>query len=118
MQTTEDEKIKHLKKIIENSIHCEEFPITLATQLSRTIRDISAEEIAFLHKNNHYNKVVFVEDPNIDSDLYIEPHSHQSTLAAGLISMGLLVPTKPTIDDIGSYQFSPLSKELLKILST
>lgn len=118
LQTTEDEKIKYLKRVIENSINEEAIPITLASQLSRIIRDISAEEITFLSKNINYNKVVFVEDSNVESDLYIEPHSHQSTLAAGLISMGLLVPTKPTIDDIGSYEFSPLSKKLLKILST
>jgi hypothetical protein len=119
LQTTEDEKIEYLKKIIEKSINEEGIPFTDSSQLSRIIRDISVEEIIFLSKTiSRYSRIVFIEDTTIKSDLYVEPKSHDSTLAAGLISMGLLVPTKPTIDNIGSYQFSPLAKKMLKILST
>lgn len=116
LQTTEQEKFLYLKNAIENSIHID-ISMTMAFQLSRIIRDISSEEIVFLSKNINYERVVFVEDPNVNSILYIEPNSHESILAAGLMSMGLLVPSTPIIDNIGSYTFSELSKKLLEIVS-
>ena len=116
LQTTEQEKILYLKNAIKNGIHID-ISMTMASQLSRIIRDISSEEIVFLNKNINYEKVIFVEDPNMDSILHIEPNSHESILAACLMSMGLLVPSTAIIDNIGSYTFSELSKKLLEIVS-
>ncbi|MEW6617717.1 MAG: hypothetical protein AB1333_04885 [Patescibacteria group bacterium] len=118
LQTTEDEKIIYLKQVIENSIHEDAIPITLATQLSRIIRDISAEEIVFIKHNIKYNKVIFAEKTDQESCLCVKPNSNERSLAAGLISLGILVPAESTIGNIGVYQFSSLSRKLLNILNT
>ena len=115
LQTTEDKKIEYLKLAIENNIEDEKVDLTFACEMSRILRDISADEIAFLVKNAHYSKIVF-QDSTVGSDLYVKPNSNEIMLVSGLISLGLIIPGTPTIDNISAYQFSPLVQKLLKVL--
>lgn len=116
LQTAEDEKIKYLKSAIENSISEEKVNIVFATQISRILRDISAKEIYFLANHQGYLRIIFGQKPTNDNELCVERNSENGILVSGLISMGLIVPGSTTIDDIGRYYFSPLVKELLKII--
>ena len=116
LQTTESSKILYLQNVITFCI-TSDISDTIASQLSRIIRDISSEEIIFLNQNIHYKRILFMEDTGFDLDLYIEPNSNESVIAAGLISLGLLIPSTPTIDNIGSYVFSKVSKKLLEMVT-
>lgn len=85
-------------------------------EISRILRDISANEIAFLSNNKGFKKIVF-EDSTLDSELYIVPGSDESVIISGLISMGLIIPSTPSIDGISAYQFSPLVAKMLAVLN-
>lgn len=116
LQTTESDKIAYLRNAIENSIETD-INDTMASLLSRIIRDISSEEIKFLNKNISYKKILFMEDSGLKTDLYIKPQSHESTIAAGLISLGVLLPADSTIDNISTYTYSELAEKLLAIVT-
>lgn len=120
LQTTEEEKIKYLKSVIENNIKEEKVSISLASQISRILRDISTEEIIFLVKNSRYSKITFSEKStnNNDNELSLDPYSKEGVIISGLISLGLMIPAATTFDDIGSYHFSPLVKNLLEVINT
>lgn len=118
LQTTEDEKIKYLKSAIRNSIKEEKVTLSLASQISRILRDISTEEIIFLIKNSKYSRIIFSVEPENDNELSLDPLSKEGVLVSGLISLGLMVPAAATFDDIGSYQFSPLVEKLLGLVNT
>ncbi len=116
LQTTQDSKIQYLKQAVQNNIGEEKVPITLAVQISRILRDISAEELAFLQGHFQYSRIVFDQDPVNDRELKVEANSEMGILVSGLISMGLIVPGSATWGDIGRYQFSPLVAKLLVVI--
>lgn len=91
----------------------------MASQISRILRDISTEEIIFLVKNSRYSKITFSEKStnNNDNELSLDPYSKEGVIISGLISLGLMIPAATTFDDIGSYHFSPLVKNLLEVIN-
>lgn len=117
LQTTEDEKIRYLKSAIKNSIEEEKITITLASQISRILRDISTEEIIFLVKNSKYSRIIFSAKPQNNNELSLDPLSKEGVLVSGLVSLGLMVPVAATLDDVGIYQFSPLVEKLLELIN-
>jgi hypothetical protein len=118
LQATEEEKITYLKSAVENNIEEEHVSISHASQISRILRDISAEELKFLIKYGHYSRIIFNQEPMNDRELKVETSSNEGIIVSGLISMGLMVPGAATFDDIGRYQFSPLVKMLLTVIGT
>ena len=85
----------------------EKVPISYASQVSRILRDISADELQFLIKHSNRSRIVFDQDPMNDNELSVPKNSDQGALVSGLISMGLIVSATSTWDDIGRYVFSP-----------
>jgi len=118
LQTTQEEKIEYLKSIITNNIKEEKVSIVFALQISRILRDISAEELTFLIQHFKYSRIVFDQEPMNDQELKVETNSDQGILVSGLISMGLVVPGAATWDNIGRYKFSPLVAKLLGVIGT
>jgi len=118
LQTTEDEKIIYLKDAVTSNVESEKVPISYASQVSRILRDISADELRFLIKNSNRSRIVFDQDPMNDSELSVPKSSDQGALVSGLISMGLIVSATSTWDDIGRYVFSPIVSKVLNAIST
>jgi hypothetical protein len=118
LQTTEDEKVKYLKDAVRSNIESEKVPISYASQVSRILRDISADELRFLIKNSNRSRIVFDQDPMNDNELSVPKNSDQGALVSGLISMGLIVSATSAWDDIGRYVFSPIVSKVLDAIRT
>jgi formiminotetrahydrofolate cyclodeaminase len=118
LHTTEDKKIKYLKAAVRSNAKSEKVPISYASQVSRILRDISADELKFLIDNSNRSRIVFDDDPMNDNELSVPKNSDQGALVSGLISMGLIVPATSTWDDVGRYVFSPIVAKVLDAIRT
>lgn len=118
LQTTEQEKIKYLKIAIKNTLKEDRHNVSVATLISRILRDITLDEIMFLIKNAEYSRIIFSDKPMNDRELFVDVHSRDGIIVSGLISLGLMVPGAATFDDIGRYQYSPLVNEVIGIIKS
>ncbi len=118
MQTTEQEKIEYLKTAVKNTFKHNKLNISIATLISRILRDITLDEITFLIRNAKYSYLIFSGQPKNDHELSIDVHSKECAIVSGLISLGLMVPGAATFEDIGRYQYSPLVSDVVGIISS
>ena len=126
LQTTCDEKIKHLKAAISRSIEMVDLKTQDAFQLSRLLRDSSAEEVKFLIENFHYQIVQLcrnkeetlseIRSPGSEDIFYMIMDSAEGRIASGLVSLGLLVQAGIRGIDTGSYKFAPICSKLIALL--
>jgi len=117
LQTTEEEKLKYLKAAIKNTLASSKLKDLEAAQLSRLIRDISAEEIIFLLNHRKYSTIVFDQQLNESSVLNVQTNSIAGETVTGLISMGLIIPGASTMASIGNLRYSPLVGKLLNLVA-
>jgi hypothetical protein len=119
LQTTSAEKVCYLRHAVHNSLFAPDIVPQEAIVLGRIIRDISADEAAFLIANFHYQRIQFssVSDKENDSVvLSVPPDSHDGLIVTGLISLGLLSSPGSTLDDMGRFKFSRIVARLLLLL--
>jgi hypothetical protein len=117
LQTTEQEKIEYLKTAVKNTFKQDRLTNSVATLISRILRDITLDEITFLLRNAECSRIIFSGQPMNDRELSIDVHSKEGAIVSGLISLGLMVPGTATFDDIGRYQYSPLVSDVIDIIS-
>jgi len=118
LQTTDDAKIAYLKDVINSNVENEKVPISFASQVSRILRDISAEELCFLIDNSSYSTIVFDLETVGDNELKVEANSEQAAIVTGLISMGVRIWASSSSDRVGRYKFSPLVSKILAAIGT
>lgn len=118
LQTTEDAKIEYLKDVIRSNLENERVPISFASQVSRILRDISAEELRFLIENSRYSTIVFDLETVGENELKVEANSEQGAIVTGLISMGVIIWASSGWDSVGRYKFSPLVSKVLSAIGT
>ncbi len=118
LQTTEDLKIEYLKNAIRSNVESEKVDISYSSQISRILRDISADELRFLVENAQYSTIVFDLDNVGKNELKVESDSTQGALVVGLISMGIIVWASSSWDSIGRYKFSPIVEKLINAIGT
>lgn len=118
LQTMEQEKIEYLKTAVKNTFKQNRLNISVATLISRILRDITLDEITFLIRNAECSYIIFSGQPMNDHELSIDVHSKEGSIVSGLISLGLMVPGAATFEDIGRYQYSPLVGDLVDIISS
>lgn len=119
LHTTSPEKITYLRRAVRNGLSLSDILPQEAVVLSRIIRDISADEAAFLIKNFHFERVQLwplnaEDDPS--KVLAVEPMSQGGLVASGLIALGLLSGAGQIMNDLGRYTFSPIVAKLLVLL--
>lgn len=119
LHTTSPEKILYLRRAVRNILEEPDVLPQEADVLSRVIRDISADEAAFLLANFHFHRVQFwplqeQDDPR--QVLAISPESREGVVVAGLVSLGLLLGTSPIMCDLGRYAFAPIVAKILALL--
>ena len=123
--TTCDEKIKYLRNVVNNSLEHADLTSQYSVQLSRLIRDISADEVSFLIENFRYKQIRFFAAGDAsaasyksieDAVLYIDLGTKSGHVASGLIDLGLI--TQAGFDDVYSecWRFMPISAKLIALL--
>lgn len=118
-QTTSEGKLQCLRNAVQNTLYASNLHPQEVVVLGRVIRDISADEAAFLAKNFQYWRVQLQlsSDETTDSRvLSIPSDSPESLIVAGLISLGLLSTPGPAAMDIGRFAFTPIVAKLLVLL--
>jgi type II secretory pathway pseudopilin PulG len=120
LQTISAEKVRYLRNAVHNSLAASDILPQEAAVLSRVIRDISADEAAFLAANFQYQRVTFSlpsgKNDGDESVLSVAADSPEGLLVTGLISLGLLSSASPAIGDSGRFRFSPIVVKLLALL--
>ena len=119
LQTTNDEKLRYLRRVVENGMAMDDLDHQEATILPRIIRDISAEEIEFLVRNASYKKIqlgIISSDVLSETVLTVPADGDNELIVSGLISLGLVISAGPTMDDSGLLKFSSGVSKLITLL--
>lgn len=120
LQTTSSEKIQYLKHTVINSLDAPVIASEEAITLSRIIRDISAQEIDFIVKNFTYERIQlgFAQGDLPKNILIVKAGGNEELIITGLMSLGLIIPAGPTIDDGGLMRFSNSVAKLIALLKS
>lgn len=118
LHTTSIEKLAYLQRAVLNALAMPDLLPQDAAVLGRVVRDISAEEAAFLIQNFRYERIKLAIGEGEDQQrvLTVSPSSEEGIVVAGLISMGLLVFAGTTYDGSGLMRFSPVVAKLIALL--
>lgn len=118
LQTSDQEKIDLLRFAISNALELPDIETQDAYFLSRLIRDISIQEVQFLRLTFGHEGIALViqQTKTANSPFEIEIGTAEGRLAAGLISLGILAQVGGTIDDLGTFRFTPIAAKLLALL--
>lgn len=120
LQTTQEEKLKYLRAVVENCLTENQILPEEASVLSRIVRDISAEEIAFLLGAFQYDGVALTElpqppDRQKDNILHVNPSSREALAVSGFLSLGLVTSGGPTWD-LTPLRFTRIVAKLIALL--
>lgn len=117
LQNTEDEKVVYLRRAMIAGLEHGEIGHTIATQVSRALRDMTAGELAFVIA--HSGKVIMIGPVSGDAEPDVEiidRNSEEMIYVSGLIGLGALNPAGSTIDDGGRYVFARFCETLKKLI--
>ena len=120
LQTTQKEKLHHLRAVVANTLSESELLPEEASILSRVVRDISVQEIKFLLASFKYVAVALSEQDQPKEGpgsevLYVHPGSREALAVSGLLSLGLVVAGGPTWD-ITPLNFTRIVAKLIALL--
>jgi histone H3/H4 len=118
LQTTSEQKISYLKKVIRNTIDVKDIEQQEVAVLSRILRDISADEVNFLYANFSYDRIVVSA---IDAEyamkvLKIKPDTHENLIVTGLVLLGILENGEPGFFENDFLRYSKITAKLMAIL--
>jgi hypothetical protein len=116
LHTTSDEKLSYLRRAVRNGLAMTDIQPEESVVLSRVIRDISAEEAAFLVQNFSHKRIQLGTASGPAGIFVVSEGGRSELIVSGLISLGLLIPAGPTIDDQGVMRFSNSVAKLLALL--
>lgn len=117
-QTTSDQKISYLKKVIQNTIDIKDIEEQEVAVLSRIVRDISADEVNFLYANFAYDRIIVtsIEAEYEMKVLKIKPDTHDNLIVTGLVLLGILEKGEPSWDEGDFLRYSKITAKLMAIL--
>lgn len=114
LRTVDKKKIEYLKKAIQNGIEMPSLDEKTVTSLSRTIRDITTEEVAFLLKNISY-KIIYLDfEGNDEKSITIYSNSDEREVLSGLLALGLVIFTSKYVN-VDAYYFSDTAFDIVNI---
>ncbi|HRI91789.1 MAG TPA: hypothetical protein PLS93_09105 [Accumulibacter sp.] len=117
-QTTDPRKLEYLRAAVRNELAMTNLVPQEATFLSRIIRDISADEAAFVVENFSHREIQIADIDLSDqpSRLVISPASKEGLIASGLVALGLLVSEAITWNGSNILRFSDIVAKLIVLL--
>lgn len=118
LSTTEEDKLKFLRRAVQNAFELENIRPHEAVVLSRIVRDISAAEAEFIVENFKFQRVQLATGPgeSVASTLVVRSGSRVGTIVEGLIALGLLTVSEPGLEDSNLLRYSPIAAKLLVLL--
>ncbi|WP_295390697.1 hypothetical protein, partial [uncultured Thiodictyon sp.] len=119
LQTTSEEKIAFLKIAVKNALEVQDSGAQETIALSRAIRDISAEEVAFLMRTFYFSDISMSppsEKNAQDRSYHVAPDGPEAIYAAGLVSLGILFPGELVFSGGTTLRFSRITARLLALL--
>ena len=119
LHTTNVEKMALLSNVVRNGLKAKYLPDQEAVFLSRIVRDISADEAAFLMKNFSYDRIWMNETEPRESastTLAIKPATPEGHIVLGLMTLGLVTIAEPTWDESGLLRYTPLVAKLIALI--
>lgn len=116
LTTIEDKKLEYLKRIIRNTLEDADIRSLESEVIGRWLRDISADEILFIIENFHSDRIEIVDKPSNKKHKSVTDDSREASTIAGLVSLGILIPSGPNLDTLGTYSFSNLVSKLIALL--
>jgi len=116
LTTIEDKKLEYLKRIIRNTLKDADIRSLESEVIGRWLRDISADEILFIIENFHFDRIEIVDKPSNKKHKSVTDDSREASTTAGLVSLGILIPSGPNLDTLGTYSFSNLVSKLIALL--
>jgi hypothetical protein len=120
LQTTQAEKLQLLRNAVQNALHQPDLNHRDAALLSRIVRDISAEEAAFLARSFSHTGIEVTErtpeQPLGQSTLLVRPDSDEALTVSGLLSLGVLAPGESAWSGVGVLRFTKAAGKVLAIL--
>jgi hypothetical protein len=117
--TVESEKLEYLQRVALNALDASEIKPQEATVLSRLVRDLSADEVAFLLAHSNERRIWFsTRAPGEKAALHVVPDSSDGLVVSGLISLGILIQAEPTWDDSGMLRYAPIVPALVRLLGS
>lgn len=117
LQNTEDEKVEYLRRAMIAGLEHSEISHTIAAQVSRALRDMTAGELAFVI--THSEKVIMIGPVSGDAETdvkIIDRNSGEMIYVSGLMGLGVLNPAGSTMDDGGRYVFARFCSTLKKLI--
>lgn len=118
LHTTAESKMVYLRRAVRNAISMTSVDDQEAAVLSRVLRDMSAEEAAFLFKNFSYERVQVAsgEAEHEMKVLTVKPRTPEALVLTGLVSLGILEAAEPTYDESGLLRYSSVTAKLIALL--
>lgn len=118
LQTTSEQKISYLKRVIRNTIDIKDIEQQEVAVLSRIVRDISADEVNFLIDNFAYDRIIIssIEAKHALKVLKIKPDSHENLIVTGLVLHGILENGEPGFYEDDFLRYSKITAKLMAIL--
>ena len=118
LHTTAESKMMYLKRAVRNAISMTSVDDQEAVVLSRVVRDMSAEEAAFLLENFSYDRVqvASAEAKHEMKVLNAKPGTPEALVITGLVSLGILEAAEPTYDESGLLRYSSVTAKLIVLL--
>jgi len=120
LQTTHEDKLDYLRAVISNTLQSKDIKSEEAIILSRVVRDISAEEAAFVLRTFRFDGIHLMAAQEgqefTDNILRIDPSSREALIVSGLLSLGLLSPAEPTWDAPNVLRFTGVVAKLIALL--
>ena len=119
LHNLENEKAENLRKAIANTLSASNVTYTVANQVSRVLRDISAAELQFVINSAAFNSIMLGPiNGEVSSDvLIVNKGSPDAALVASLIGLGVLVPEGSSLDRLGRYVFASFASELVLLVT-
>lgn len=118
LSTVHPAKLAYLRQAVLNSISNGIVADGDSDALGRLLRDISAEEIAFVARVFRFNSVSIDDEITQEARkdmLVVKINSRDDMLVGGLIRLGLLY-TKSSSWDASMYEWSPLTAKLIALV--
>jgi hypothetical protein len=118
--TTQEEKLQYLRHAVRNAVSQPSLSEGDSIALGRIVRDLSAQEVAFLLRAFPYSGVqVLPPESNSkaeDEMLVVHRDTPEQLHVSGLLSLGVLMPGESSWSGLGVYRWSRYAGKLVALL--